>query len=142
MLPTFSFILTFVTLSSFTMAAPPPHPQGRCCKPEYATNAHHAHIVDNYLKLWYGDLTVLNDTLSPVISFHADRFPSSDGKGSVQIQLNSSEAFGEFVMTSRIGFKTYGFKPYYWLGQGNLVSIRWYLDGVIGPDFSNAKLQT
>jgi hypothetical protein len=96
------------------------------------TPAHHARIVDNYLRLWYGDLSVLNDTFSPHITFHADRFPSPAGTGSEAIELNTSSAFGDFVLSSRKGWERYGFKPTYWLGEQNKIAIRWRLDGVIG----------
>ena len=33
---------------------------------------------------------------------------------------------------SRVGFEQYGFNASYWLGEGERVAIRWFLDGVVG----------
>jgi hypothetical protein len=105
--------------------------------PEYTCNkvlsqAHRANMVANYLNLWKGDLSLVNKTLSPTITFNADRFPSSSGVGSANLNITTAEEFGAFVNSSRQGFEKYGFDAHYWLGEDNKISIRWFLDAIIG----------
>lgn len=126
------FVLFVLPTSTTSSPAPSSYGSALCPNAVALTPAHHARIVDNYLQLWYGDISVLNDTFSPHITFHGDRFPSSTGTGSEILELNTSSAFGDFVLSSRKGWKRYGFKPTYWLGEQNKVAIRWRLDGVIG----------
>jgi hypothetical protein len=103
---------------------------------DFSSKAHHTKIVNNYIALWKGDLSLLNDTFhSGPITFNADRFPSSSGTGSEKLSITSREAFAGFVQGAGQGFEKYGFEPYYWLGEGNKIAIRWYLDGVVG-DFN------
>jgi hypothetical protein len=97
-----------------------------------STQSRHANIVNNYLNLWKGDLSLVNQTFDPEITFNADRFPSSSGTGSAPLIITTSEGFGAFVNASRQGFETYGFDAFYWLGEGNRVAIRWRLDSIIG----------
>jgi hypothetical protein len=85
---------------------------------------HHAKLVDNYIKLWKGDLSLLNETFSPSITFNADRFPSSSGVGSANMVITKREGFGQFVTNARKGFTEYGFELHYWLGQGNHLVMR------------------
>ena len=136
----FLFVSLTLALANTAAAFPRAHPHSPCCNETIATNEYHAHIVSNYLRLWRGDLSILNETISPVMSFSADRFPASancsTGKGSAYLHLTSSSDFGAFVAESRIGFAKYGFDPIYWLGQENKVAIRWSLAGVIGQNYT------
>ena len=103
-----------------------------CTSSKISSRSHHASIVNNYLKLWKGDLSLVDQTFDPEITFNADRFPSSSGTGSAPLTITTSEEFGAFVNASRQGFEKYGFDAFYWLGEGNRVAIRWHLDSVIG----------
>ncbi|KIN05424.1 hypothetical protein OIDMADRAFT_25981 [Oidiodendron maius Zn] len=103
-----------------------------CTGSTISSRSHHASIVNKYLKLWKGDLSLVDQTFDPEITFNADRFPSSSGTGSAPLTITTSEEFGAFVNASRQGFEKYGFDAFYWLGEGNRVAIRWHLDSVIG----------
>ena len=103
-----------------------------CRSSKVSSHSHHAHIVNNYLKLWAGDLSLVNQTFDPEITFNADRFPSSSGTGAAPLIITTSEEFGAFVNSSRQGSEKYQFDPIYWLGEGNRVAIRWRLDSIIG----------
>ncbi|KAH8647805.1 hypothetical protein BX600DRAFT_503171 [Xylariales sp. PMI_506] len=127
-----SILAIMSTLGSACATAPANATGAAAPLPDFNSTAHHAKIVDNYLKLWKGDLSLLNETLSPNIQFNADRFPSSTGVGSDQKIITTREEFGDFVTSSADGFSMYGFEAHYWLGQGKYIAVRWYLDGVIG----------
>ena len=137
---TFFILSLLYALTKMAAASPTTISPQSCCNETVSTEDWHAHIVTNYIKLWYGDLSVLKQTISPVMTFHGDRFPlstdCSSGKGSAQIHLSSSEEFGAFVEKSRSGFEKYGFVADYWFGHENRVAIRWSLDAVIGKDYA------
>jgi hypothetical protein len=106
------------------------------CRPDICTPKYHAQIISNYLKLWGGDLEVLNQTISPSLLFQADRFPASascgSGLGSVTFSINSSAEFGELVQNARMGFLEYGFDSDFWFANENRVVLRWSLDAIVG----------
>lgn len=98
-------------------------------------NAHLKQILSNYLSVWNGNLSVLAATLSPTISFNADRFPSPKG-GSEAFNIKTREEFHSFVLRSRTGWDKYEFKIYAWTGHENHIAVRWKLDAVVGANFS------
>jgi hypothetical protein len=98
-------------------------------------NAHLSQILNNYLSIWNGNLSLLDATLSPTISFNADRFPSPKG-GSEAFNITTREEFCGFVLRSRTGWDKYEFKVYSWTGHNNHIAVRWKLDAVIGADFT------
>ncbi|CRG91335.1 hypothetical protein PISL3812_08383 [Talaromyces islandicus] len=101
-----------------------------------ATNyAHLKQILANYLSIWNGNLSLLDATLSPTISFNADRFPSPKG-GSEAFNITTREEFRGFVLRSRTGWDKYEFKVYSWTGHENHIAVRWKLDAVIGANFT------
>lgn len=108
-----------------------------CCEARsFATQSHLEHISHNYLDIWNGNLALINTTLSPAISVHADRFPSPTGVGSVQLTISSSTDFAAFVERARSGWEKYTFVPYKWIGAGNEIAVRWRLEAIMGSDFA------
>lgn len=92
-------------------------------------------LLSNYLKIWNGNLSLLNSTLSPSITFNADRFPSPKG-GSEVFNIKTREEFSAFVSRSRTGWDKYEFKIYAWTGRDNHIAVRWTLDAVMGANFT------
>ena len=135
---------TFLTLAVTAAAAAreDSYPTGghRHCQKDLFTPEHHARVISNYIALWGGNLKLLNKTISPALVFDIDRFPlstnCSSGLGSVQLQINSSAGFGDFVSSARVGFATYGFDTDFWFASGNQLVLRWSLDATIGPNFT------
>ncbi|KKK24330.1 hypothetical protein AOCH_002100, partial [Aspergillus ochraceoroseus] len=102
------------------------------------THMHHEYILNNYLDIWNGDLSLINSTFSPDLAFHSDRFPSSTGVGSVAIQIPTAQAFRAFVIRSRTGWNQYTFHPYKWAADGLNIAVRWRLEAVMGHNFTLA----
>ena len=65
-------------------------------KEYFLSDEGHQHIVDGYNTLWRGDLTLLDRLFDPKIEFHADRFPRTDGNGSMETHIHTREEFREF----------------------------------------------
>lgn len=103
-------------------------------KPKVETLEHLEHVKNNYLSIWNGNLSLINSTFAPTISFSADRFPSSSG--SQAIDISTREAFHAFVTRSRTGWDKYEFEVYAWTGNENHLAVRWVLDGVMGASFN------
>lgn len=125
-----SYLLTLITLP-LALAAPT-----KCCNKAVTSHAYHEKIMNNYLNVWAGDLSLVNSTFAPALTLHGDRFPTG-AHGSVQLapMVNSSAAFAAFVQSTRSGFDKYEFAVDRWAGDGLNVVIRWILKGVIGPKF-------
>lgn len=128
MLP--SYLLSLAALP-LALAAP-----AKCCNKQATSRAYHETIMNNYLNVWAGDLSLVNSTFAPALTLHGDRFPTG-AHGSVQLAplVNSSAAFAAFVQSTRSGFNKYEFAVDRWAGDGLNVVIRWILHGVIGHNF-------
>jgi hypothetical protein len=104
-------------------------------KPKIGTQEHLQDVLNRYLKIWDGDLSLIDSTLAPTLSFYADRFPAANG-GSQPIDIDSAEGFRTFVVRSRTGWEKYEFKIHAWTGNGNQLAVRWRLEAIMGPDFA------
>lgn len=135
-----SYMIAFAATTVVALSSSLNPREAAPCKANLCTPDHHAKIVSNYLGLWFGNLDLLDQTISPALLFQADRFPASvncsSGLGSNPLSINSSTEFGEFVSNARIGYSKYGFDADFWFGHENNVVIRWSLDAVIGPNFT------
>ncbi|KAH8703604.1 hypothetical protein BGW36DRAFT_423159 [Talaromyces proteolyticus] len=91
-------------------------------------------VLNNYLSIWNGDVSRVNSTFAPVLSFHGDRFPTSNG--SRLIEIGTADEFGAFVKSSRTGWDKYEFKVHAWTGYENQIAVRWKLEAVVGANFT------
>jgi hypothetical protein len=96
---------------------------------------HLKHVLNNYLSIWNGNLSLLDSTFSPTVTLHADRFPSVNG-GSEAFNITTREEFHAFVLRSRTGWDKYEFKIHAWTGHENHIAVRWKLDAVMGANFT------
>ena len=91
--------------------------------PEVRNNA-----VKNWLHLWAGDYSLVNETVTPDVRVYQDRFPL--GHGSAPLPINNAEQFLNFVKSSRAPYTEYKFKDDLHFGEANFVALRWTLDAV------------
>jgi SnoaL-like domain len=131
----FSFIPAIASLAISVFVNPAmAHPAPG--KPAFNSPEHLALIKDNYLDVWNGNLTLLNETFAPVLQFHGDRFPS--GNTSTLLGINTREDFLAFVERARAGWDQYEFKVHAWVGHENHIAVRWIMDGILGQNYSLA----
>jgi hypothetical protein len=108
----------------------------KCCSGRFTTHEHHEKILQNYVDIWGGDLSIVNSTLASNLTLQIDRFPTGS-HGSIQIgpSINSPAAFSSFVQSTRAGFDDYNVFVQKWAGEGNYISLRWTIKAVLGADF-------
>ncbi|KAJ5626446.1 hypothetical protein N7528_003873 [Penicillium herquei] len=106
------------------------------CRHDVTTNSYHEHILNNYLAVWDGDLSLLKSTFHPDVVLYSDRFPSSTGNGSDATVITNREEFAAFVERARNGWDSYTFNPITWVGGGHSVVVRWKMEGVLGSNFT------
>jgi len=121
---------SMLPLFSFLALADP----GRgACRPHINTPAYYARMVQNYVGLWAGDYSLLNATLSPVINFSSDRFPTANG--TADLTFHTAAEFRGFVERARTGWSRYGFEVYKSAAADYNIFIRWRLEAIVGPNF-------
>lgn len=103
-------------------------------KPKIGTQEHLQDVLNRYLKIWHGDISLIDSTLAPTLSLYVDRFPVANGGGR-PIEINTANGFRAFVVRYRIGWEKYEFMIYTWIGNGNLLAVRWRLQAIMGLNF-------
>jgi hypothetical protein len=109
---------------------------GECGPSRTITNQHREKILDNYVKIWNGDLSLVNETFAPILTLQIDRFPAgSHGSVTIGPTLNSS-TFAAFVERTRSTLREYSIIPQKWVGEGRGIAVRWVMEGVMGDNFT------
>jgi hypothetical protein len=121
------FLFSFILVPAFGLPS--------CCEPEHDSTKNQR-VLDDYLDIWSGNLTLAETVFHPDVVLHSDRFPSSTGKGSDLISVTNRDEFVAFVQRSRKGWKRYTFTPIRSTGDGESVAVRWAMHGVIGSNFT------
>ncbi|KAJ6780102.1 hypothetical protein PWT90_01031 [Aphanocladium album] len=126
-----SLIIGLLTSASTGLAA-----AIKSCPGHFTTPGYHQKIMNDYLAIWAGNLSLVNSTFAPHLTLQGDRFPTG-AHGSVQLAplVNSPEAFSGFVRQTRANFGEYGFRVQRWAGDGANVVFRWTLEGKVGKAF-------
>ena len=109
---------------------------GECGPHCTITSQHREKILDNYVKIWNGDLSLVDETFAPMLTLHIDRFPAG-AHGSVTIEptLNSS-TFAAFVERTRSTLREYNIVPLKSVGEGRGIAVRWAMEGVMSDNFT------
>lgn len=128
MLP--SFILSLFVGATAAAAADVP---GRA---HFTSHSYHETVMNRYLAIWAGDLSLVNSTFAPSLTFSGDRFPTG-AHGSAQLApfITSPGTFAGFVQQTRANFDEYRFSVQRWAGEGVNIAVRWTLEGVVGESF-------
>lgn len=77
--------------------------------PKIGTQEHLRDVLDRYLNIWHGDLSLIDSKLAPTLSLYADRFPVANG-GSRPMEIRTAKGFRAFVVRYKIGWEKYEFK--------------------------------
>ncbi|KAJ5114164.1 hypothetical protein N7456_002698 [Penicillium angulare] len=107
-----------------------------CCKSDIVSSAHHERILNNYLAIWNGDLSLVKSVFHPDVVLFSDRFPSSTGNGSEITGVTNRAEFASFVTRSRTGWASYEFTTIRSVSSGYDIAVRWKMDGVLGKNFT------
>ena len=110
---------------------------GECSPSRTITAQHRERILDNYIKIWNGDLSLVNETFSSAMTLQIDRFPKG-ARGSVALPptFNSSIDFAAFVERTRSTLREYKIIPQKSVGEGRGIAFRWVMEGVMGDNFT------
>ncbi len=98
------------------------------CQEKAISPQWHDTISENYIKMWNGDLSYLNKSLSPDVKQYIDRLAT--GNGSMEVIVTNSTAFESFIDFSRTPFANYTFVTNIRIGVDNIVALRWTLFAV------------
>jgi hypothetical protein len=129
-LSTLSALLLTATLTASTAIKPAPFT---------ITPSHRAKIIQNYIKLWGGDFTILNTTISPqTFNLYQDRFPNGAGTGSYLSEIHSQADMLAFIQRARSAFSQYDFIDMGHAGEELKIAIRWKLAAVYLGGFPGA----
>ncbi|KAK2596248.1 hypothetical protein QQS21_006340 [Conoideocrella luteorostrata] len=129
-------MLLTTVISLILGALPSEAVASKCCPGVFKTHEHHARILQNYVDIWAGNLSLIDSTLAPALSLQIDRFPTgSHGSVPLAPTINSSAAFSSFVQSTRSNFDKYGFTVQKWAGEDRHISLRWTMEAVLGDKF-------
>ncbi|CAI7626210.1 unnamed protein product [Penicillium viridicatum] len=82
-----------------------------CCGPDITSCAYHKRLLENYIAIWGGDLSLIDPVFHPDVVFFADGFLSASGQGSSVTHITNRDEFAAFVRRSRTGWKECYFEP-------------------------------
>ncbi|KAJ5927866.1 hypothetical protein N7466_006822 [Penicillium verhagenii] len=125
-----------VALSSLLLTSSASSVGDVCCRGDVTTSSYHQKMLDQYLSVWDGDLSLVKSTFHPDVKLYSDRFPSSTGNGSTLTEITNREQFAAFVEKSRDGWSKYTFDPIRWVSSGHQIVVRWKMEGVLGSNFT------
>ncbi|KAH6949649.1 hypothetical protein BKA56DRAFT_682731 [Ilyonectria sp. MPI-CAGE-AT-0026] len=109
-----------------------PYSASAARKPRYENQKE---ILDQYVRIWNGDLSLEMATFNADAKMHIDRLFT--GNETVYLPINSSKAIIDFVQLARQGWSKYEFIVLWTAGsEGQNLALRWMLNAVIGPDFN------
>jgi hypothetical protein len=110
---------------------------GNCDSIGIITQAHRERMLNNYINIWNGDLSLVNETFEQAVTLQADRFPTgAHGSSQFAPSVNSSTAFGAFVQGTRSSLREYKIIPQYSAGEGRHIAVRWVMQGVMSNHFT------
>lgn len=82
-----------------------------CCRADITSSAYHDHLLENYIAVWGGNLSLIGTIFHPDVVLYIDRFPSKSGKGSTVNHVTNRTELTAFIERSRGGWKEYRFEP-------------------------------
>lgn len=131
-----SSVVSALSLALFSVvirAAP-----ASCCAKEFKiTPAHRETMMNNYMNIWNGDFSLLNSTLTDKIHFEMDRHPVATGSEPT-LATTSGEFLG-LVMWSHQGWQSVNFEPVVWIGDGDIIALRWEYTAYMGANFTKVN---
>lgn len=128
----FIFHAVLCSLLSFpvTLAGP------SCCRADITSSAYHDRLLENYIAVWGGDLSLIGTIFHPDVVLYLDRFPSKSGKGSTVTHVTNRTELVAFVERSRGGWKEYRFEPIRSVAADHSIAVRWEMHGILGSNFT------
>lgn len=125
--------LSLTLFSAVIRAAP-----ASCCTNDFEfTPEHREKMMTNYMGIWNGDFSLLNSTLTDKIHFEMDRHPVATGSEPT-LATTSGEFLG-LVMWSHQGWQSVNFAPTVWLGDKNVIALRWEYTAYMGANFTKVN---
>ncbi|CAI7567245.1 unnamed protein product [Penicillium glandicola] len=107
-----------------------------CCGPDITSRAYHARLLDNYIAVWGGNLSLIDTVFHPDVVLFVDSFPSANGNGSTVTHVTNRDEFTAFVERSRTGWKEYYFEPIRTVAADYSIAVRWKMHGILGSNFT------
>ncbi|KAJ4249097.1 hypothetical protein NW762_012431 [Fusarium torreyae] len=104
----------------------------------FTTHEYHKKILNQYVDIWGGNISLVNTTFAPEVTLYIDRFPTGSN-GSVEIgpYITNPASFAAFVEKTRSGLRQYDISVKKWVGEGYGIAARWAIEIVLGDDFKN-----
>ncbi|KAJ5890134.1 hypothetical protein N7504_010944 [Penicillium tannophilum] len=93
-------------------------------------------MLNQYISVWDGDLSLVKSTFHPDVRLFSDRFPSSTGNGSTLTAVTNRDEFAAFIENARVGWGKYTFDPIRWVSNGHQIAVRWKMEGILGSNFT------
>ncbi|CRL18414.1 unnamed protein product [Penicillium camemberti] len=107
-----------------------------CCGVDITSCSYHERLLENYIAVWGGNLSLIDTVFHPDVVLFADSFPSASGKGSSATHITNRNEFAAFVKRSRTGWKEYYFEPIRTVAADHSIAVRWIMHGVLGSNFT------
>lgn len=107
-----------------------------CCRSDVTSSSYHRHMLNQYISVWDGDLSLVKSTFHPDVKLFSDRFPSSTGNGSTLTAVTNRDEFAAFIENARVGWEKYTFDPIRWVSNGHQIVVRWKMEGILGSNFT------